>query len=214
MSAVPVPHPVVPRLFCLVDAADDLTRLTDFAAAGVDGFQVRAKGASTAELLLLTHVVLEAVRPYGARVVVNDRLDVALAAGADGVHLGADDLPVAAARSVADAAGAAAHDGSRFLVGGTCRDRAQVGSARDAGADYAGFGPVFATTSKAGLPAPLGVGAVAAAAGVLPLVAIGGVDATTVPALRAAGAHGVAVIGALWRPPDPLAAAEALVRAV
>lgn len=205
---------VVPRLWCLVDATDDLTLLTRLAEVGVGGFQVRAKRATTAELLRLTRVVLASVRPYGARVVVDDRLDVALAAGADGVHLGADDLPVHDARALADASGAAAADGTRFLVGGTCRDRAQVEAARDAGADYVGFGPVRATTSKTGLPDPLGVDAVARAAGVLPLVAIGGLDVTTVPAVRAAGAHGVAVIGAIWRPPDPLAAAEALVRAV
>lgn len=193
-----------PRLFCLVDAADDLTLLPALASAGVDGFQVRAKGLSDAALLGFADTVIAAVRPLGAIVVVNDRVDVALASAADGVHLGRDDLPVAAARRLAP----------DLLVGATCRDRDQARQAATDGADYAGFGPVFATASKAGLPAPLGTDAVRACAGILPLVGIGGVDASTAPALRAAGAHGVAVIGAIWRQRDPVAAARELAGAV
>lgn len=201
LRAVPLD---VPRLSCLVSAADDLSLLPALAEAGVDGFQVRAKDLSTRELVALTRVVIDAVRRYGARVLVNDRLDVALAAGADGVHLGADDLAVADARRLAP----------DLMVGATCRTRAGAEAAAADGADYAGFGPLLATTSKAGLPAPLGVAAVRAAAGVLPLVAIGGLSAPTAADARAAGAHGVAVIGAIWRQPDPLAAAKELVAAV
>ncbi|MFW6774548.1 thiamine phosphate synthase [Nocardioides sp. CPCC 205120] len=198
----------VPRLFCLVDLDDDLALLPALAARGVDGFQVRAKAATTAALVDLTHRVVEAVRPHGARVVVNDRLDVALATSADGVHLGADDLPVPAARRVVDALALPG-----FLVGATCRDRPAVEAAAAAGADYAGFGPVAASTSKAGLPAPRGVDGLAAAVGPLPLVAIGGMTPALAAEAWAAGAHGVAVIGAIWRQPDPLAAAEDLLAA-
>lgn len=194
----------LPRLFCLVDATDDLSLLPVLARAGVDGFQVRAKHVDDRALLELTVRVRDAVEEHGARVLVDDRLDVALAAGAAGVHLGARDLPVADARRVAPG----------LLVGATCRSRVDVAAARDAGADYAGFGPLFATTSKAGLPEPLGIAALEAATGVLPLVAIGGVDAARAALARAAGAHGVAVIGSLWRQPDPLAAARDLVAAV
>lgn len=195
----------VPRLFCLVSGADDLALLEPMADAGVDGFQVRDPAATTRELVALARLVVGAVRPHGARVVVNDRLDVALATGADGVHLGADDL------SVTDAVRIAPH----LLVGATCRDREQVDRAAAAGARYVGFGPILASTSKAGLPAPLGVAAVptVADAGV-PVIAIGGIDAEQAAAVRAAGAHGVAVIGALWQARDPVAAAERLVRAV
>ena len=193
---------MVPRIFCLVSSADDLSLLPAFVEAGVDGFQVRDKQASTRELVALTSQVLRLV--HGACVTVDDRLDVALAAGAAGVHLGADDLPVAAARRLAPG----------LLVGATCRSRADVERAAADGADYAGLGPVFASGSKAGLPDPLGVAAVGAAAGVLPLVAIGGVDASRAARVRAAGAHGVAVIGALWRHPDPVTAAKELVAAV
>lgn len=199
----------VPRLTLLVGPADDLSLLEDLARAGVDGFQVRAKDATTRELVALTRLVLAAVRPYDGCVTVDDRLDVALATGSDGVHLGADDLAVDDARRIADAAGRA-----DLLVGATCRDRDAVARALAAGADYAGFGPVHATTSKAGLPAPLGVAAVTRASGLLPLVAIGGIDAGSAAEVVAAGAHGVAVIGAVWRPPDPVAAAEELLAAL
>jgi thiamine-phosphate pyrophosphorylase len=195
---------VPPRLFCLVAPTDDLTVLPALVSAGVDGFQVRAKGLVDAALLAFAEAVVAAVRPLGAVVVVNDRVDVALASGADGVHLGRDDLPVAVARRLAP----------DLLVGATCRDRDQARRAAADGADYAGFGPVFSTASKAGLPAPLGINAVRASAGILPLVGIGGVDATTAPALRAAGAHGVAVIGAIWRQRDPVVAARELAEAV
>jgi thiamine-phosphate pyrophosphorylase len=195
---------MTPHLFCLVAQRDDLTLLPALAEAGVDGFQVRDKSLATGALADLARAVIAAVRPSGATVVVNDRLDVALATGADGVHLGADDLAVADARRLAPS----------LLIGATCRSRAEVVAAARAGADYAGFGPVFATDSKPGLPAPLGVSAVTEAAGVLPLVAIGGLSAATAADVRAAGAHGVAVIGGVWRHPDPVAAAKELVAAV
>ncbi|MEO5664756.1 MAG: thiamine phosphate synthase [Nocardioides sp.] len=192
------------RLFCLISATDDLDLLEDLALAGVTGFQVRDKDATTRELVALTRLVLAAVRPSGATVIVDDRLDVALATGADGVHLGADDLSVVDARRIAP----------DLVVGATCRSAAAVHRAAADGATYAGFGPVFATTSKTGLPDPLGLDAIGAAAGVLPLIAIGGVDAAGARASRAAGAHGVAVIGSIWRHPDPAAAAKELVTAV
>lgn len=199
---------LLPHIFCLVSSSDDLALLPAFAEAGVAGFQVRDKAATTRELLALTAAVIERVEGHDACVVVDDRLDVALASGAHGVHLGASDLPLAEARRIADAVAPG------LLIGATCRDRAAVEAAAAAGADYAGFGPVFATSSKAGLPDPLGVEAIAAATGVLPLIAIGGISATTAGDVRAAGAHGVAVIGGLWRQPDPRQAAKELVEAV
>ncbi|WP_110239521.1 thiamine phosphate synthase [Nocardioides gilvus] len=195
---------VVPRLFCLVSPDDDLSLLSDLARAGVDGFQVRAKQRPDGELLALAELVVRAVRPFGAVVVVNDRVDVALAAGADGVHLGADDLPVAHVRRIAPA----------LLVGATCRDRRAVEEAAAAGASYAGFGPVWASTSKAGLPAPLGPAAIGGAAGVLPLVAIGGVSAGRARQACDAGAHGVAVIAGIWGARDPVTSAKELVAAI
>lgn len=193
-------HRVLPSLFCLVGPTDDLTVLADLAAAGVRGFQVRAKDRPDREVVELTRHVRGQVEGHGALVVVNDRVDLALAADAAGVHLGAEDLPVADARRIAP----------HLLVGATCRDRAQVIAAREAGADYAGLGPVFATASVAGLPEPLGPKSVRRAAGVLPLVAIGGVTAPRAAEVRAAGADSLAVIGAIWRQPDPVGAAKEL----
>jgi len=195
---------VLPHLFCLVSAADDLSLIEDLAAAGVDGFQVRDKAATTRELVELSRIVIAVARPAGAMVVVDDRLDVALAVGADGVHLGAHDLAVADARRLAP----------DLVVGATCRDAAAVAAAQADGATYAGFGPVFETASKSGLPSPLGVDAIATASGRLPLIAIGGIDIPRARACRTAGAHGVAVIGSIWRHPDPVAAAKELVAAV
>jgi len=195
---------MLPRIFCLVSTTDDLDLLQDLVVAGVSGFQVRDKDATTRELVALTRLVLAAVRPAGATVIVDDRLDVALATGADGVHLGADDLSVADARHVAP----------HLVIGATCRDAETVERAAADGATYAGFGPVFATTSKAGLPGPLGPEAIGSAAGVLPLIGIGGLDAAGARQCREAGAHGVAVIGSIWRHRDPVAAAKELVTAV
>ena len=186
---------------CLVSSLDDLRLLPALVDAGVDAFQVRDKAITARELVNLTQRVMAA---SGVTVVVNDRLDVALAAGADGVHLGVDDVSVAHARRVAP----------RLLIGATCRDRGEVRTAKGDGADYVGVGPVFATVSKVGLPPPLGVASLADTVGALPVLAIGGITVDRAPAVAAAGAHGIAVIGGIWSAPDPVAAAAALAEAV
>ncbi|KRB77863.1 hypothetical protein ASE01_06665 [Nocardioides sp. Root190] len=191
-------------MHCLVSDLDDLSLLPAIAAAGVDGFQVRAKDLGTRDLVALVRAVRDAVGPHGSTVLVNDRLDVALASDADGVHLGADDLAVADARRIAP----------RLVIGATCRSREEVLAAAAGGADYAGFGPIGTSASKPGLPAALGLASITDASGVLPLVAIGGLDAVTAAEARVAGAHGVAVIGAIWRHPDPVSAAKGLVAAL
>jgi thiamine-phosphate pyrophosphorylase len=194
----------LPRIICLVSEDHDHALLPALAETGVDGFQLRAKSLDGRALTELARSVIGAVRPHDAQVFVNDRVDVALAAGADGVHLGAEDLAVADARRVAP----------HLAIGATCRSRADIEAAAAAGADYAGFGPIHTTSSKTGLPGPLGPEAIGPAAGVLPLIAIGGVTAANAREARAAGAHGVAVIGAIWGDPDPVSAAKALVAEV
>jgi thiamine-phosphate pyrophosphorylase len=152
----------------------------------------------------LTLAVLAVCRPEGVLCLVNDRLDVALAAGADGAHVGAEDLPVAVARRVL---------GPAAVLGATCRTPAGVTPA----ASYFGTGPAYATTTKDGLPDPLGpagVAAVVRAAGATPVIAIGGVVADRVPALLAAGAHGVAVVAAVAHAPDPERATGELLKAL
>ncbi|WP_423203123.1 thiamine phosphate synthase [Krasilnikovia cinnamomea] len=147
-------------------------------------------------------------RPAGVMVLVNDRLDVAVAVDADGAHVGADDLPVAAARGVL---------GPAAVLGATCREPVSARAAVAAGATYLGVGPAFQTSTKAGLPAPLGapgIGAVAGAVESTPVIAIGGVDVDAVGELRAAGAYGVAVVGALAHSANPQAATSALLKAL
>lgn len=172
-------------------------------AAGVDVVQVRVKEAGDREVYDLTEQAVALCAEYGAACLVDDRLDVALAAGAAGVHLGADDLPVAAARAVA---------GRDFVIGATARDPAAAAEAVAAGATYLGVGPSFATATKAGLPPPIGVEGVAAvcASVSVPVIAIGGVRADRVSALLAAGAHGVAVVDAVYGAADPARAVREL----
>jgi thiamine-phosphate pyrophosphorylase len=151
--------------------------------------------------------VVDICRPAGATCLVNDRVDVALAVGAAGTHLGADDLPVAAARRVA---------GPGHLIGGTARDPELARRLVAECADYLGIGPAYPTTTKTSLPDALGparIGAVAAGVAV-PVIAIGGITAERVPELLAAGAAGVAVVGAVSGAADPAAATRQLLRAL
>lgn len=155
----------------------------------------------------LARRVVALCAPYGAACLVNDRLHVALAVGAEGGHVGTDDLPVGAARRVL---------GSTAVLGATAREPGTAAEAVAAGASYLGVGPCHATSTKAGLPAPIGpdgVRAVVEAVDV-PVIAIGGVTAAAVPALRAAGAYGVAVVGALSGATDPARATAALLGAL
>jgi thiamine-phosphate diphosphorylase len=159
------------------------------ARGGAVAVQLRMKGAGAGELLEAAREVGAACRAAGCLFVVNDRPDVARLAGADGVHLGQEDVPVAAAR-------AAMGEG---WVGVSTHDDAELAQALEDGADYVGWGPVFATASKAGaLPArglELLRAAVARVGGRVPVVAIGGITAEKAPAVAAAGARAWAVIG-------------------
>ena len=170
--------------------------------------QVRVEDDATdREAYELACRVTEACRPYGAQCLVNDRLHVALAVDAAGGHVGADDLPVAAARRVL---------GPDAVLGATAREPVSARTAVDAGASYLGVGPCHVTTTKSGLPDPIGpegIRAVAEAVSV-PVIAIGGVTAASVPALRAAGAYGVAVVGALSLAADPAHATAELLQAL
>jgi thiamine-phosphate pyrophosphorylase len=174
--------------------------------AGADVIQVRVKGWPDRDLLLLVEEVQRRCADAGAVCVVNDRVDVALATGA-GVHVGAEDLPVAVARRLL---------GPEAVVGGTARNPETAAELVDAGASYLGVGPCYATSSKDGLPSPIGPCGVAAVAKAvdIPVIAIGGVTAGRVPELLAAGAYGVAVVDAVAGAADPSAAVRELLAAV
>ena len=164
--------------------------------AGCLAIQLRDKQASAADLHRQALKLLPAVRAHDALLFVNDRLDVALAAGAEGVHLGPDDIPVEAVR---------ARVPGTFLIGYSTDDPAVAQAAVAAGADYLGVGAVFGTTSKAGLEAeaigPDRVGEVVRSAGV-PCVGIGGITVETAGLVAAQGA-GVAVLGAVMEARRP-----------
>lgn len=198
----------VGRLHVVTDARADCDPLSVVAAvlgAGADTIQVRVPDEMTDRAAYeLAGAVLDLCRQHGVTCLVNDRLDVALAIAADGAHVGADDLPVAVARRIL---------GPDAVIGATARDPRTARRAAADGATYVGVGPAFATSTKAGLPAPIGPEGIAAVAAAieLPAIAIGGVTAERIPALRAAGAYGVAVVGAVSEAAVPaMACAELL----
>ena len=199
------------RLIVILDAGVGAGRdLAEVAAAAVRGgatmLQVRAKDAGARDFVTLARRV---VASAGAvPVTVNDRLDVALAAGAAGCHLGQADLPVDVARLMAP---------PEFLLGASASSVEEACRAALQRPDYIGIGPIAATPSKADAGAPIGwegFRTAHAAAGDIPAVGIGGIDVALARGARAAGAAGVAVIGAVLGAPDPEAATRALREAV
>jgi thiamine-phosphate pyrophosphorylase len=201
---------VIGRLHVLTDARagrDALGVATLAVKAGAPVVQLRVKGCTDRELYELGTLLVSVCAQYGAQCLVNDRVDVALAIGAHGTHVGADDLPVAVVRRLA---------GPDHIIGGTSRDPSHAARLVAEGADYLGVGPAFMTPTKDDLPSalgPAGVGAVASAVTV-PVIAIGGVTADRVASLRAAGAYGVAVVSEISDAADPAEATRQLLTAV
>ncbi|MEV0727966.1 MULTISPECIES: thiamine phosphate synthase [Polymorphospora] len=170
--------------------------------------QVRVEDlASDREAYDLAGRVTDLCAAAGATCLVNDRLHVALAVGAAGGHVGALDLPVDAARRVL---------GPDAVLGATARTGEAGRAAVAAGATYLGVGPCYPTSTKDGLPAPIGPAGIAAVAGAVdvPVIAIGGVTAASAPELVAAGAYGVAVVGAVSSAADPARATAELLAAI
>jgi len=199
MTDVPRLHVVTPT--AVEHTVVDITSIV--LAAGAPLVQVRAKDVFDRVRLAHAAEILAAARSARGTCLVNDRVDLALALGADGVHVGGDDLPVDVARRLL---------GEHALVGATCRNPEAARRAVDAGASYLGVGPVYATSTKTGLPDPMGPGGVEAIARVvsIPVIAIAGVTAGHVPELLDAGAWGVAVVGAVYGAADPAGAVAEL----
>jgi thiamine-phosphate pyrophosphorylase len=170
---------------------------------GVDAVQVREKSGSDRERVEHVRRVIEIARPEGAAVVVNDRVDLALAADADGAHLGRDDLPVARARAIA---------GGDLLIGASSHDVAEACAAIEAGADLIGIGCMFASTTRPDLAAagPRTLEAVLAAIPGVRHLAIGGIEPANVGDLVDVGAQGVAVGRAITAAEDPRGVVERL----
>jgi thiamine-phosphate pyrophosphorylase len=173
--------------------------------AGVDVVQLREKDAEGGDLLRWSETFRAAADRHGALFVVNDRADVALAAGADGVHVGQNDLPVAATRELV---------GPDVLIGLSTHTVAERKRA-PAEADYVCVGPVHATPTKEGRPAAgIGVVAAAAEAEARPWFAIGGLDPGTLPDVVRAGARRIVVVRAVTEASDPGAAVRELLAAL
>jgi thiamine-phosphate pyrophosphorylase len=204
LRSAPAFDPKTVRLIAITDSLRDGPRgLALRAAAAVAGgatmLQLRLKEESARSLVEIARTI-QAMAP-DVPLVINDRADVALAAGAAGVHVGVDDLSPALLRRVVPPG---------FIIGASVGSDDEV--ARAAGADYVGIGPVFATGSKADAGAAIGpdrFGELARRCG-LPAVAIGGITSEHVAPVLAAGAAGVAVISALFGASDPTAAARAI----
>jgi thiamine-phosphate pyrophosphorylase len=192
------------RLHVLVDSV----ALADAALdGGAPTLQVRIKSGSDADRYRLAATVADRCRAAGATCLINDRADVAMAVAADGVHVGADDLPVEAVRRIM---------GPTALVGGTARGPATARRLLAEGVSYLGVGPVYTTESKLGLPEPIGLDGLRSvvAAVEVPVLAIAGITADRVDEVLAAGAWGVAVIGAVAGAEDPRVATRRMLATV
>jgi thiamine-phosphate pyrophosphorylase len=204
------------QLYLCTDARRERGDLADFAdaalAGGVDIIQLRDKGSAGEQQFgpLEAHHELEALeilgaaaRRHGALLAVNDRADIALASGADVLHLGQDDLPLPIARDII---------GPRPVIGRSTHDRAQATAADDEDVDYFCVGPCWPTPTKPGRPSP-GldlVRATAESATAKPWFAIGGIDEERLPEVLAAGARRIVVVRAITGADDPKAAAQRL----
>jgi len=189
------------RLYLVCDALPD-KKLSAALRGGVDLVQLRMKDASDADVLAAAQRFRAICSEHGVPLILNDRPDLAVLAGADGVHIGQDDMSVAQARSIV---------GPRRLVGLSTHTPEQVDAAFRQDVDYIGVGPVYATPTKPGRPA-VGVDLIAHAAAdaPVPFFAIGGIDATNLGMVVAAGARRVAVVRAITGARDPERAAAAL----
>uniref|UniRef100_I2Q512 Thiamine-phosphate synthase n=1 Tax=Desulfovibrio sp. U5L TaxID=596152 RepID=I2Q512_9BACT len=176
-------------------------------AGGAGMVQLREKTASTREFVELARAVAGMLRPLGVPLLINDRVDVALAAGADGVHVGQDDMRPADVRSIL---------GPDAIIGLSVTGEAEARAARGEPVDYLGAGPVFATATKPDAGAAQGLSGLAAmiALATVPVVAIGAITSANAASVLAQGAAGLAVVSAICSAENPHEAAACLRRIV
>jgi thiamine-phosphate pyrophosphorylase len=173
---------------------------------GARAVQLREKDLPPRDLYPLALEMRQLTQTYGARLLVNDRIDVALAVNADGVHLTTTSLPTSSARQIL---------GPERLIGVSTHSCAEAQAAVEQGADFVVFGPVFFTPSKAPYGQPVGLDALRAVRDAIkaPILAIGGIKQTNLDQVVAAGADGIAVISAIISANDPAAATQDLLTA-
>lgn len=184
-------YPVTDRSLSALSHADQVLKLSEGGASLV---QLREKKVSAAEFYAQAEEALRIARERGLKIIVNDRVDIALALKADGVHLGQDDLPPKAARRIL---------GPDAIIGFSIHNPRQARVAAQMPIDYIAIGPIFATASKEASNSPVGLEGlrlVRQAVGKIPLVAIGGITVENRGSVLDAGADVVAVISDIWRP--------------
>ncbi len=196
------------RLYGILDlgyvAARDAARMAKDLIAdgeGVDILQLRAKRSTPAEIVALAELLRPLTQRAGIPLILNDHPELVPAAGADGAHIGQDDGPLADARKV---------QGAGKLLGRSTHSVAQAHAARDEGADYLGFGPLFATPTKPDYP-PIGLEDIARVHRDVtdrPIFCIGGIKLENLPTILAAGARRVVIVSGLLQASDPAAAAR------
>lgn len=176
-------------------------------SAGATAIQLRTKTLPDRETLDLALAIATHCRQHDALFIINDRLDLALASGADGIHLGVDDLPLPAARRLSP---------PDFIIGYSPETDDQTVAAKSDGANYLGIGPVFGTSSKSDAGSAIGLETIHRRATLahIPIIGIGGITPTNAPSVIHTGAVGVAVVSSILRAPDPSAATRDLVEAV
>ena len=194
------------------DAVGQLDGITMALQGGCRWVQLRMKGLSDAEVLPVAQKAKELCRKAGATFIIDDRVDLVMAVGADGVHLGKNDMPVGEARRIL---------GDRYIIGGTANTAGDVKGHYDSGADYIGCGPFRFTATKQKLSPILGIGgyrkivAEMKRCGIgMPIVAIGGITAGEIPELMAVGVTGIAVSGAILNAASPQQTARDMLAAV
>lgn len=197
-------------VYVITETLPERTPLTIAEAAYAGGagvVQFRMKDATARELFLWAQQLAALARKFNKVLIINDRVDLALAVRADGVHLGPDDLPVSAAQRLL---------GPAAIIGASAGTPEEAIEAEAEGASYLGVGCIYGTASKSDAGEPIGVVRLAEIRAVvsIPLVAIGGVTAAHIPALVAAGADGIAVISAVTRAKNMKTATRGLVSAM
>ncbi len=197
------------RVYLITDrkqapGGDILRVVAEALEGGLRAVQLREKDLPGIEMFRLAGRMRDLTAKHGARLLVNDRADVALAVGADGVHLGTASIPASVARGLL---------GEGALIGCSTHNERELSEAAAQGADFATFGPVYETPSKAAYGPPVGVAALAAACrrAAVPVFALGGVKAGNAPEVIGAGAFGIAMISEVVAAPDPRRAAADLI---
>lgn len=196
------------NLYLIAGRGETLGRNLEFVVeealrGGVRAVQLRDKALSTKELYETAYELRRLTSRYGAKLLINERVDVALAVEADGVHIGADSLPIYKVRRLL---------GERRLIGVSCHNQVQAITAQEMGADFITFGPVYYTASKAAYGDPVGVEKLDLVTGMLeiPVFALGGISLQNCAEVVSCGVRGIALISAVMAAPEPRDAAKAL----